>query len=104
MWISNGNFQAIYVIQLQFKNSSDAVKMYILWNKTCIFKLWHEVIAETKLYFDDDSKQYTRQLRGILLHCFIPRVNAHQSFWLSQREKNKNNKGMETFPIIICRK
>lgn len=73
--------------------TSEAVKMYILWHKTYICKLWHEVIAGTLLYFDDGSKQYTRQLRGILLHCFIPRVNAHQSFWLSQREKKEQGNG-----------
>ncbi len=87
MWNSNGNFEAIYVIQLQFKKTSEAVKMYILWHKSCITVVMAWIIAETLLYFDEDLKQYTRQLRGILLHCFIPRVNAHQSFWLSQREK-----------------
>lgn len=72
-----------------YSKTSETVKTYILWHKTYICKLWHEVIAETFLYFDDGSKQYTQWLRGILLHCFIPRVNAHQSFWLSQRGKRR---------------
>lgn len=81
--------------------TSEAVKMYILWPKTYICKLWHKVIAETLLYFDDGSKQYTRQLRGILLHCFIPRVNAHQSFWLSQREK-KRTREWKHFQLLLA--
>lgn len=76
-----------------FSKTSEAVKTYILWHKTYICNVRHELIAETLLYFDDGSKQYTQRLRGILLHCFIPRVNAHQSFWLSHRGKKEQGNG-----------